>query len=109
VNTFLFYVFGIVAEIQINWRNYKNNIRYTLFLILIYSTATWGQIDSLWELKEKGIITVDQWYDLKLKSGYISSEASGCVQYTGQIDINSEHYKSLKIKSALIFYISDKH
>jgi len=84
-------------------------MRYTLFLILFYSTAIWGQIDSLWELKEKGIISVEQWYDLKLKSGYVSSEASGWVQCTGQIDINSEHYKSLKIKSGLIFYIPDKY
>lgn len=84
-------------------------MRYNLFLILLYTTASWGQSDSLWELKEKGIITLEQWYDLKLKSGYISNEGNGWVQFTDQIDINSDHYISLKTKSGLIFYIPDKY
>ena len=71
--------------------------------------AAWGQTDSLDKKKHRGEITTKEWYDLKLKSEYISNESSGWVKFTDQVDINSHLYKSLKSKSGLIFYIPDNY
>lgn len=58
---------------------------------------------------EQGEITTQEWYDLKLKAGYFSNESSGWIQFTDQVDINSDTYKSLKSKSGLIFHIPDNY
>ena len=81
----------------------------TILLFLITSVKVWGQVDSLDIKMQRGEITTIEWYDLKLKSGYFSNESSGWVQFTDQVDINSDIYKSLESKSGLIFYIPDKY
>lgn len=81
----------------------------TILLFLITSVKVWGQVDSLDIKMQRGEITSIEWYDLKLKSGYFSNESSGWVQFTDQVDINSDIYKSLESKSGLIFYIPEKY
>ena len=81
----------------------------TILIFFITTATVWGQTDSLDKNMQRGEITTQEWYDLKLKSGYFSSQSSGWIQFTDQVDTNSDIYKSLKNKSGLIFYIPEKY
>ncbi len=82
---------------------------YAILLFFWASLAAWAQTDSL-ELKlQRGEITGEDWYILKLQAGEFSEDFSAWVQYDDQVDVNSALYKSLKNKTGLIFHIPAKY
>jgi len=90
-----------------NYLSLQQHMKYmkTVLLFLLTSLAAWAQTDSLYLKLERGEITGEEWYMLKLQAGELSKEFSSWVKYDDQVDINSELYKSLKNKTGLIFHI----
>ncbi len=82
---------------------------YAIFLFCFASLAAFAQTDSLDLKLERGEITGEEWYILKLQAGEFSEDFSAWVKYVDQVDINSALYKSLKNKTGLIFHIPAKY
>jgi len=82
---------------------------YTILLFFWASLAAWAQTDSLDLKLQRGEITGEDWYILKLQAGEFSEDLSAWVQYDDQVDVNSKLFKSLKKKSGLVFHIPAKY
>jgi hypothetical protein len=82
---------------------------YAILLFFWASLAAWAQTDSLDLKLQRGEITGEDWYILKLQAGEFSEDLSAWVQYDDQVDVNSKLFKSLKKKSGLIFHIPAKY
>jgi hypothetical protein len=82
---------------------------YAILLFFLASLAAWAQTDSLDLKLQRGEITGEDWYILKLQAGEFSEDLSAWVQYDDQVDVNSKLFKSLKKKSGLIFHIPAKY
>ena len=82
---------------------------YAILLFFWATLAAWAQTDSLDLKLQRGEITGEDWYILKLQAGEFSEDLSAWVQYDDQVDVNSKLYKSLKKKSGLIFHIPAKY
>jgi hypothetical protein len=82
---------------------------YAILLFFWATLAAWAQTDSLDLKLQRGEITGEDWYILKLQAGEFSEDLSAWVQYDDQVDVNSKLFKSLKKKSGLIFHIPAKY
>lgn len=82
---------------------------YAILLFFWASLAAWAQTDSLDLKLQRGEITGEDWYILKLQAGEFSEDLSAWVQYDDQVDVNSKLFKSLKKKSGLVFHIPAKY
>jgi hypothetical protein len=82
---------------------------YAILLFFWATLAAWAQTDSLDLKLQRGEITGEDWYMLKLQAGEFSEDLSAWVQYDDQVDVNSKLFKSLKKKSGLIFHIPAKY
>jgi predicted Zn-dependent peptidase len=78
---------------------------YAILLFFWATLAAWAQTDSLDLKLQRGEITGEDWYILKLQAGEFSEDLSAWVQYDDQVDVNSKLFKSLKKKSGLVFHI----
>jgi len=82
---------------------------YAILLFFWATLAAWAQTDSLDLKLQRGEITGEDWYILKLQAGEFSEDLSAWVQYDDQVDVNSKLFKSLKKKSGLVFHIPAKY
>jgi hypothetical protein len=82
---------------------------YAVLLFFLATQSASAQTDSLDLKLQRGELTGEDWYILKLQAGEFSQDFSAWVQYDDQVDLNSALYKSLKTKTGLIFHIPAKY
>jgi hypothetical protein len=82
---------------------------YAILLFFLATQSASAQTDSLDLKLQRGELTGEDWYILKLQAGEFSQDFSAWVQYDDQVDLNSALYKSLKTKTGLIFHIPAKY